>query len=143
MRALLGLALAAAALGGFPAEAEPAEWRIFANQYLVDGTTSTGYLATPVGPIPMGEPVVFDGIASIANDDVSYHTFTECRAGCDTADGDYGGARFDVRVEGGETATEAKLVSLNATLASAAGETIHVMCRVHNWMRAAIMVPNG
>jgi len=90
-----------------------------------------GYVNTPAGAIATGQTASGDRVASVTNQDVVAHTFTECTADCDQAEGTAEGAAFDITLEPGES---------KGTVIEPG--TYIVMCTIHPWMRASVKV-NG
>lgn len=136
--ATIAVLAALAALTVRPAAAH-STWTISGYQYTaVDGFTFMpgGYVGVPSGPVPISEGVADDGFGEITNRDPIPHTFTQCTSACETSVGKADGARFDIRLEAGASATAAQIDALNSLPAG----TYVIMCTVHPFMRAKVRV---
>lgn len=102
-------------------------------QYLwVEGTRAgpAGYLGTPAGPVPVGNPPQVSELSTIVNRDVVRHTFTACVAGCATANPVYNTAIFNIVLNPQQAANISGLFEGFS----------YFGCTFHPWMRGAIIV---
>lgn len=144
------LVLALGALGApTAASAHAPDFRIagfqFAYHVLFEEAGVAGYISVPNAPPVHVEGAAStnggasantdEGIGDLINTDRVPHTFTECTAACDTANGTFAGADFDIELAPGTTSGFSTIgnVPLESRLYT-------FMCKVHPYMRGEVSV---
>ena len=111
-----------------------------------DGAPGSGGYVNAFGAAPTAIPMAgatvdAGGVTGITNHDPIPHTFTQCAANCDTSSGTPGSLFPPIALAGLGSASASELSALNNVLKTRAhGSVITLMCTVHTFMRAKLIV---